>query len=119
VRRFGTGTPAWSDQTRFLSGVFQGNEYAVFRSLNPVEGIRLQGRRSIVFSQSEARLHGMLPEGRGLKQQDSFWYFEIAASELGGREGVDGVSLAIAVLPDWMSFQAYQGGAGDEISVSE
>jgi hypothetical protein len=119
VRRFDTGTPEWSDQTRFLSGVFQGNEYADFRSTDPVEYARFQGRRIIIFSESEARLRGAVPEGHSLRQLDSFWFAEVSASAMVGREGVGGVSLAIAVLPDWMSFQAYQGEADHEISLDE
>lgn len=107
VRRFGKGDTGWAVRTQFLNHLFQGNEYRLYAAESLV-GQPWPSRRRVLFSKSRASLQWALDAGRVVRHAfGAYFYTEACPKDFDVVWNRSSVMAAVAVYPDWMSFQAY------------
>jgi len=94
VLQFGAGDNRWGRQTLLLNRLFAGNEYRILAPGTSLDAVR----RRICFSQ--------IPFDRSEQDVVSGLYYSARLD----RPALDGGCCAEAVLPRWMSLQAFGSG---------
>jgi hypothetical protein len=94
ILEFGSGDDRWGRQTRLLNRLFAGNEYRIVLPFDPAE---FRDRKTVIFSNQ--------PFEKARQDDQTGLYY----SEESGSRSAPRVYRAVAVLPSWMSFQAFKG----------